>query len=75
MRDEDQDDRLDEAHAEPLQRQEQQHVEGGDDDGPEEGDVGRARLMATALPSTSARSQAAMAISQAIQFGQRVQRG
>ena len=33
------------------------------------------RLIATALPSTSARSQAPMATSQASQFGQRVHLG
>ena len=33
--DEDEDDRLDEPHPQPLQGQQQQHVEGGDEDGPE----------------------------------------
>ena len=33
------DDRLDEPHAEALKSQQQEHIEGGDEDGPEERDV------------------------------------
>ncbi len=35
----DQDDRLDDAHPHAAQAEQQQHVEGGDEDGPEEGNV------------------------------------